>query len=293
MPTVLLTSHPRQIRLRCLWMTMLLMLVATVAVHGTPVAAQDAARVDFPIYGLICEEIPESSSRFAGEFPPDGCRGEAGIEMRVESPTGEAIDGCVTGGDGRCLIEDLPQGLIIVRQVPSTVPGAYAPGANPQLVWHYTEFTGMEFYNLPVDVIAATPPADAATLRVHSRVCPAGFMGTDYDGACHETAPDYEQTLFLSGPGGQALVIDDEGNARFEGLSGETYALQPGLPEATERVVSFCSRVGEPGVEYPSAVEHSVYGPPNLYTIEVTLEPGSDILCDIFAVPAFDPSGPS
>lgn len=265
-----------------------LVIALAVAFHGMPVAAQDAARVDFPIYGLVCDDIPESSSPFSESFPPDGCRGVAGIEMQVESPTGELIDGCVTGVDGLCLVEDLPQGLVIVREAISTVPGSYAPAANPRLVWHYTEFTGTEFYNIPADLVAATPPADGATLRVHSRVCPAGFTGTDYDAACHDTAPDYEQTLFLSGPGGQAVVIDEKGNATFEDLPGGTYALHPGLPETTERVVSFCSRVGEPGVEYPSTVEHSEYSPPNLYAIEISIESGSSILCDVFAVPSVE-----
>ncbi|MGI8643892.1 MAG: MSCRAMM family protein [Thermomicrobiales bacterium] len=286
MQCLLLTSSPPITFICRAWATAAVVMGLAAALHGLSVAAQDAARVDFPIYGLLCDDVPERSSPFSERFPPDGCRGIAGIEMQVESPTGEPIDSCVTGRDGLCIVRDLPQGLVIVREVASTLPDAYRTAANPRLVWHYTEFTGTEFYNVPADLVAATPPANIATLRVHSRVCPAGFTGTDYDGACHDTPPDYEQTLFLSGPGGQAVVIDDEGNATFDDLPGGTYVLHPGLPEATDRVVSFCSREGEPGVEYPSTVEHDEYTPPNLYSVEVAIEPGTDILCDVFAVPS-------
>lgn len=256
--------------------------------HGSGVAAQEAARVDFPIYGLLCDGSPERSSPFSDRFPPDECRGQNGIEMQVESPTGESIDSCVTADDGLCIVKNLPQGLVIVRELESTLPGDYRPAANPRLVWHYTEFTGAEFFNVPASLLAATPPANPTTLRVHSRVCPAGFSGTDYDGACHDTPPDYEQTLFLSGPGGEALAINDEGNATFDGLAGGSYTLHPGLPVATDRVVSFCSREGEPGAEYPSMVEHDEYTPPNLYSVNVALEPGANILCDVFAVPSLE-----
>ncbi|HEV2109124.1 MAG TPA: hypothetical protein VGR16_12745, partial [Thermomicrobiales bacterium] len=68
------------------------------------------------------------------------------------------------------------------------------------------------------------------------------------------------------------------------------YTLQPGLPESTARLVTFCSKKGEPGVEYPSSVEHSEYAPPNLYDVEVALAPEGDILCDLFTVPALSGS---
>lgn len=251
-------------------------------------AAEQNVPAGFPIYSLVCDEVPDITSPFQGNFPPASCRGQAGIEMHVETATGEPVASCRTGEDGRCVIPDLAEALIIVRQIADTVPESFAPLENPVLTWNYTEFRGASFFNVPDPLAAATPAADGATLRVHSRVCPAGFAGTDYDGACHDTPPDYEQTLFLSGPPNLTGVIDDTGYAAFENLPAGDYALQPGLPEATERVVSFCSREGEPGVEYPSAVEHSEYAPPNLYSIEVTLEPGSAILCDVFAVPSVE-----
>ncbi|HEV2107257.1 MAG TPA: hypothetical protein VGR16_03255, partial [Thermomicrobiales bacterium] len=69
------------------------------------------------------------------------------------------------------------------------------------------------------------------------------------------------------------------------------YTLQPGLPESTARLVTFCSKKGEPGVEYPSSVEHSEYAPPTLYDVKISLAANANILCDVFAVPA--PSGTS
>lgn len=288
-----MTGHSKSHLVLRAWLTVMLALGLIVTARGAS-AAQGAAPTGFPIYGLICDELPEVTSPFQAQFPPEGCEGRAGIEMRVESPDGSDLGSCVTGADGRCGVAGIDEVLIIVRQVPSTVPAGYASGTNLVLTWNYSEFRGAEFFNVPTEVVATPPPAGNATLTVHSRVCPAGFSGTDYDAACHDTAPAYDQTLFLSGPRDGTTVIDEDGNATFPDLPAGDYFVTPGFPVATERVVAFCSREGEPGVEYPSAVDsYSEYSPPNLYTIEVSLEPDSGILCDVFAVPSVDPSGVS
>lgn len=268
------------------WLIVALALAFVAGPESVQAAEQEVPSAGFPIYGIVCDAVPEITSRFQGNFPPDGCRGQAGIEMQVETPTGEPVASCRTGDDGRCVIPNLAEALIIMRQVDDTVPAGFTPLENPVLTWNYTEFRGASFFNVPDQLAAATPAANGATLRIHSRVCPAGFTGTDYDGACHDTPPDYKQTLFLSGPPDLTAVIDDTGNAAFENLPAGEYALQPGLPEATERVVSFCSREGAPGVEYPSAVQHDEATPPNLYSVEVSLETGIDVLCDVFTVPS-------
>lgn len=242
----------------------------------------------FPIYGLVCDRDPGVTSPAQGSFPPEGCEGRTGIEMVVETADAQPIGSCTTDEDGLCVVDVPFDALVIVREKIDTIPEGYAPRANPILTWNYTEFAGAEFINVPEELTAATPTADSATLRIHSRVCPVGFAGADYDAACHDTAPDYEQTLFLDGPIYRTVTIDEAGNATFSDLPIGDYTLQPGLPEGTERLVTFCSKWGEPGVEYPSSVEHSEYAPPNLYNVKIDLPPHGDILCDLFAVPAKD-----
>jgi hypothetical protein len=266
--------------LTALW----ILLALTGLTRTDPIAAQPLDG-GFPIYGLICDSNPGIVHPAEGPFPPEGCKGAEGVEMIVETGDARPIGSCTTDASGYCTVDAPFDSVVIVRQNDRTVPSGHVPTRNPIMTWNYTEFAGAEFFNIPIQQVEATPTVDAATLRIHSRVCPPGFTGTDFDAVCHDTAPDYEQTLFLNGPAYRTATIDESGNAAFHSLPAGDYALQPGLPEATDRLVAFCSKKGEPGVEYPSTVAHDQYAPPNLYDVEVTLEAESDILCDLFTVP--------
>ncbi|HEV2108158.1 MAG TPA: hypothetical protein VGR16_07840, partial [Thermomicrobiales bacterium] len=203
-----------------------------------PVAGQPPAG-GFPIYGLICDRDPGIVHPAEGPFPPEGCEGQAGIKMVVETGDARPIGSCMTDGEGFCTVDAPFDSVVIVRQMTDTVRGNYAPTRNPIMTWNYTEFAGAQFFNIPVQRVESTPIPRAATLRIHSRVCPPGFAGTDFGAACHDTAPGYEQTLFLNGPAYRTATVDESGNAAFNDVPPGDYTLQPGLPESTARLVTF------------------------------------------------------
>jgi len=130
-------------------------------------------------------------------------------------------------------------------------------------------------------------PSGPASLTIHSRVCPPGYAGADYDLACHATAPDYAQTIFLIGRNGgvdaTSAQIDQAGNVVFARLAAERYTLIPALPSSIAATHVFCAKDTTPGVEFPSS---TTFRAGAISKTEVDLGQGDAVTCDVFAIPA-------
>lgn len=264
-------------------------LLACLVVSSAAALAQTAtAEPDYPLPISVerCLQMPTGGR---DQFPRTGCEALAGVTVRVTTADNQPVGSCRTGSRGTCEVVVKFNSMVIVAEELADVPRRYQPLANPVMTWVYTEFAGAAFSNVRSDLVPASPVAGSVTLTVHSRVCPAGYAGPSYFATCHGTVPQYQQWFFVwHGQRERAAQIGADGNLTFAGLEAGELQIQPALPDATSRVVVFCSQAATPGVEYPSTLRHSPYEPANSYTVLLTARPGAALLCDLFAIPTFE-----
>jgi hypothetical protein len=119
-----------------------------------------------------------------------------------------------------------------------------------------------------------------ASITIYTAICPTGYTGTDYFGACYGT-PGKDVPYLLTGPAFPETVTTSsgaDGFAAFEGIdeAGE-YLLQIDVPLDAADVVAFCS--DEFGASFPVADESAIAG----VGLDLTLD--DDLRCDFYVIP--------
>jgi hypothetical protein len=287
------TNVQRMVALRAI---AIVCLVGFVQISARPSAsARTQAESSVGLGALVCDHDP---GNFGGrdERIPDGCRWQGGVRLDLATSDGRPLGSCTTPADGRmCRFPARFDSVVILRQDTETVPAGYVPKQNPVL--RLVTANGMWIVNVPQDQIPV-PPADAATLTIHSRFCPPGFAGPDYFTVCHATRPIYTQSFFLANcdqPGRDlhAGMTDAEGDLTLSGIAPATYRIDQGLPENVVRLWVYCSRDWNPDDRVPADVVPwwDSIDPQGMYTTSLTLEPNANILCDFYAIPSGSANG--
>jgi hypothetical protein len=250
---------------------------ASAPVSGDPFVAQT-------VFALACDADPGVMPSLGSvQFPPAGCQLEPDVAMSATTGDAVALGSCETGADGTCVLLLPVQDQVILREENGSIPAGYRPIANPVLLRATQAPSGI----VNIRAGSADRPSGPASLTVHSRVCPAGYAGSDFDHECHAIAPDYAQTIFLIGQNGgvdaTSAKIDPAGNVVFAALAEERYTLIPALPSTIAATHVFCSKDASPGVEYPSTTTFTAVA---VSKTEIDLSQGDAITCDFFAIPA-------
>lgn len=133
-----------------------------------------------------------------------------------------------------------------------------------------------------IGIMSATPvgaaqTSDTARITIHNRICPEGFSGPDYYGACHDTAPNPGLPFSLSGPESSTDTTDSSGNVAFEGLIPGDYAISGGVPGEFADVNYFCAEADALTVVYPFTE--------TMTGLTIALPAGADIICDWYNTP--------
>ena len=125
----------------------------------------------------------------------------------------------------------------------------------------------------------------AATLTIHNRICPAGFEGPDYYGACHDNPQSANLPFIVAGPEGRELPTDAAGNVTFANLPVGTYTVSGGPPGDFADVVVYCAPASAPGTAFP--FQYVGGG----YQISIALGAGDNVVCDWYNTVV--PQGPT
>jgi hypothetical protein len=119
-----------------------------------------------------------------------------------------------------------------------------------------------------------------ASITIYTAVCPVGYAGDDFFGACYDT-PGVDVPYLLTGPAFPETVTSSTGSdgfAAFEGID-ETgvYDLQVDVPGDAADFVIFCSdEFGEP---FATADSTEI----GLVELDLTLD--DDVKCDVYIIP--------
>jgi hypothetical protein len=125
--------------------------------------------------------------------------------------------------------------------------------------------------------VGAAQTDDTARITIHNRICPEGFSGPDYYGACHDTAPNPGLPFSLSGPESASDTTDSSGNVTFASLTPGDYAVSGGVPGEFADVNYFCAEADALTIAYPFT--ETTTG------ITVSLPAGANIICDWYNTP--------
>ena len=124
-----------------------------------------------------------------------------------------------------------------------------------------------------------------ATLTIHNRLCPPGFAGRDFYGACHDSPAPAGLGFAVEGPDSGSASTDEHGNTAFR-LAAGRYAVRGGVPGEFATLAVFCARSATPGVAFPiTAILGGTRGPTDLIGIEIDLGGGDDVVCDWYNTP--------
>ncbi|HET8522458.1 MAG TPA: hypothetical protein VFL82_04435 [Thermomicrobiales bacterium] len=251
--------------------------------------SEDPSMYDHGVAAMVCDHDP---GLFGGrdERVPLGCVWQPGVSLELTTSDAQILGKCVTGPGGFCHIPAPFGAAVILREDEATIPAGVVPQQNP--IIREVTANGSWIINVPASALA-TPGADAATLTIHSRFCPAGYAGEDYFNVCHSTPPAYPQTFFLTdadhvGYGYRTGIIDGDGDVTIPNLAPGTYRVYQGLPESVSDLMVYCSRDWNPDDRLPTTTTTwwSPDNPRGAFRTQLTLDPGANVLCDFYAIPA-------
>ncbi|MCC6792916.1 MAG: hypothetical protein IT336_14590, partial [Thermomicrobiales bacterium] len=248
---------------------------------GAASAREDAAQATLTVSAFVCERDPGNVLMRDGQYRPDDCTARAGVRVALLSAEGQLIGSCETGIDGSCSINKEPDVIAVLQVEPESIPIGYVAQANLTVI--RPKQTMGTVVLMREDGNEWRP--DAVGLTVHSRVCPAGYAGSDWFNDCHGSAPAIPHAVALSGPTIRGAWTDLEGNASFDRLPAGYWWLVPALSQDIADLFTFCSRTSEPGVEFPASLTRHWEPGFTSFTIQLELTPGDNILCDLYAIP--------
>jgi hypothetical protein len=267
----------------------LLIMAGVVSASGKSVSP---SIYDHGVAAMVCDHDP---GLFGGrdERVPLGCVWQPGVSLELMTSDAQLLGKCVTGPGGFCHIPAPFGAAVILREDETTIPPGVVPQQNP--VIREVTANGSWIINVPTSALA-TPGAEAATLTIHSRFCPAGYGGQDYYNVCHSTPPAYSQTFFLAdadhaGYGYRTEVVDRDGNVTIPNLAPGAYRVDQGLPEAVSDLIVYCSRDWNPDDRLSTTTTPwwSPDDPRGAFGTLLTINPGANVLCDFYAIPADSP----
>ena len=110
-------------------------------------------------------------------------------------------------------------------------------------------------------VIAAIPPtatraqSGGASLTVHYRECPLGYLGPDFYGTCHGLEPAGGVTISIGGAEAREAALDGRGNVTFDRIPTGLYTIMPDRTggDFTRRIVA-CTDAAAPGIPIPVGI---------------------------------------
>ena len=110
---------------------------------------------------------------------------------------------------------------------------------------------------------------DDASLTIHYRECPVGFLGPDIYGTCHGLTPEPGVSVTIDGADTASAALDERGDITFNDIPAGLYTLTPDRfgGDFTRRVVA-CTDADSPGVPIPAGLG------------VVAVSAGTDVVCD-------------
>ena len=272
--------------LRTLLISMTVLLsVAAPGLTSRSATAQDGAF--FPAFVLACDAYVQMKGSAAGFGYPPECRGIEGVTVTAYDTLGAELDECVTDAEGVCRLAIGYNGTRIFQQSTDAVPEGYRAEADVQRVFTYTEFAEIAFHNYREDVL---PQRDTptATVRVHSRECPAFYEGDAFFDDCNSGVPTTNQWIFGNGDDARA---GEDGNAILRNMpAGEASEIIGGQSYLTGDIFFYCSMTDDASVRVPTSLEVTAQydGITRDFAGKVDLEPGDDVTCDWYQIPFLD-----
>ncbi len=125
----------------------------------------------------------------------------------------------------------------------------------------------------------------SADLTIHNRLCPPGFAGRDFYGACHDTPAPARLEFSLDGPDQATASTDQAGNTAFRVASGR-YEVRGGVPGEFATLAVFCAPAAAPATRFPfTLIGGGTRGPTDLVGIELDLAAGDAVVCDWYNTP--------
>ena len=273
-----------------------LLIGAVGAAVGPAAGAQEAGTASVTVHSRNCP------TAYAGTSYYEDCHATplTGIEYTVEGPETAAR---VTGADGNVVFAGLVPGTYVVEEyaipfdfidrlvvfcAPAAAPGTAFPfvatGRGARLDLAPGDDVVCDFYYVGTDARGELPVA----LTIHNRLCPEGFSGPDYYGACHHTpAPAGLDFVALPVATDDAVeaTTDAAGNVAFDLMPGE-YTVRGGVPGEFATLTVFCAAASAPGTEFPvTPVGGGTRGPGDLTGIRIVLGAGEAVVCDWYNTP--------
>ena len=272
------------LRTLLLSIAMLIGVVAPGPAGRSASAQQDAF---FPVFVLACDAYVRMQGSAAGFGYPPECSGIEGVTVTAYDTIGAELDDCTTDAEGVCRLAIDYNGTRIFRQSTDAIPDGYRAEANVMRVFTYTEFAEIAFHNYRDDVL---PQRDTptATVRVHSRECPAFFEGDGFFEDCNSGIPPTNQWIFgngdvaRAGEDGNAILRDMPAVEASEIIGGQSYI--------TGDIFFYCSMTDDASVRVPTSLEVTAQydGITRDFVGKVDLEPGDDVTCDWYQIPLLD-----
>ncbi|MEJ7762513.1 MAG: hypothetical protein WKF80_06940 [Thermomicrobiales bacterium] len=108
-----------------------------------------------------------------------------------------------------------------------------------------------------------------ASLTIHYRECPIGFLGPDIYGTCHALVPEPGVSVTIDGAATASGSLDGRGDVTFDDIPAGLYTVMPDRfgGDFTRRVVA-CTDAAAPGVPIPVGLG------------VVAVPAGTDVVCD-------------
>lgn len=175
--------------------------------------------------------------------------------------------------------------------VPTGEPISLTPGGAisvPRFIPHRVANTGESTLSLLViGVVDSTHPfiGRFSALEIHSSICPSGYSGTDYYGACHDTGREGAQFVIVGDDGYEAEGLTSTYNAdgaawpgiiRFGALQAGEFWLREPSAAVGDSMSLYCSMDGEPLGQYDG---------PATDTVVIDVPAASYVVCDWYTIP--------
>jgi hypothetical protein len=269
-----------------------LMVVALIAMTAASLGARPARAQQFdpvfPVFVLACDAFVQMEGSAKGEGYPPECRGLGDVTVTAYDTQGTHLDECTTDADGTCRLAIDYNGVRIFRQDTTNIPEGYRAEADVQRVFTYTEFAEIAFHNYSE---SAFPQRDAprATVRVHTRICPDGYIGDTFFDDCNAGVPKTNQWIFGSDSYTRAGK-DGDAVLRYTAAGNNSQIIGGQSPD-TGDVFFYCSMTDDPSVQVPTTLDVTALydGITRDFVGKIdSLEPQSDVTCDWYQIPNLD-----
>ena len=266
-----------------------LVVIGLIGAGPSPRPASAQGDAFFPVFVLACDAYVKMKGSAAGFGYPPECRGIEGVTVTTYDTLGNELDDCTTGSDGTCRLAIDYNGTRIFRQSTDAIPEGYRTEQNADVmrVFTYTEFAEIAFHNYREDVLPQRDGA-TATVRVHSRDCPAFYQGDTFFDDCDSGVPTTNQWIFGNGRSARA---GEDGNAILRDMpAGDASEIIGGQSYQTGDIFFYCSKTDDASVRVNTSLEVTAQydGITRDFVGKVDLEPGDDVTCDWYQIPFLD-----